>query len=85
MSVPGASTGDPTHDKFMRRDLTGKVNQVSSGPLSEHLPLNQNLFVYCLLYYTLLTLQGVIQDHISLGKVNLELQKSPVYKNNVSV
>ena len=29
--------------------------------------------------------QGVIQDHISLGKVNLELQKSPVYKNNVSV
>ena len=54
-SVPGASTGDPTHDKVMRRDLMGKASQVSRGPLSEHLPRNQNLSVYCLLYYTLLT------------------------------
>ena len=36
--VLGVSTGDPTHDKVMRRDLTGKESQVSRGPLSEHLP-----------------------------------------------
>ena len=44
------------------------------GPLPEHLPRNQNLSVYCLLYYTFLTLQGAITDHLSLEKVNLELQ-----------
>ena len=73
-SLPGASTGDPTHDKVMWRDLMGKASQVSRGPLPEHLPRNQNLSVYCLLYYTLLTLQGAIPDHLSLEKVNLELQ-----------
>ena len=52
----GASTGDPTHDKVMWRGLMGKASQVSRGPLPEHLPRNQNLSVYCLLYYTLLTL-----------------------------
>ena len=36
--VPGASTGDPTHDKVMWRGLMGKASQVSSGPLSKHLP-----------------------------------------------
>ena len=71
-SLPGASTGDPTHDKVMRRDLTGKASQVSRG--SEHLPQNQNLSVYCLLYYTFLTLQGAKPNHLSLEKVNLELQ-----------
>ena len=70
----GASTRDPTHDKIMRRDLMGKASQVSRGPLPEHLPQNQNLSVYCLLYYTLLTLQGAISDHLSLEKFNLELQ-----------
>ena len=73
-SVPGASTGDPTHDKVMQRDLTGKASQVSRGPLPEHLPQNQNLSVYCLLHCTLLTLQGAIPDQLSLEKVNLELQ-----------
>ena len=29
--MPGASMGDPTHDKVMRRDLTGKVSQVLRG------------------------------------------------------
>ena len=72
--VLGASTGDLTHDKVMRRDLTGKGSQVSRGPLPEHPPRNQILSVYCLLYYTLLTLQGVIPDYLSLEKVNLELQ-----------
>ena len=48
--------GDPTHDKVMRRGLMGKASQVSRGPLSERLPRNQTLSVYCLLYYTLLTL-----------------------------
>ena len=50
-NLPGASTGDPTQDKVMRRDLTGKVSQVSRGPLPEHLPRNQNLFTVC---YTIL-------------------------------
>ena len=72
--MPGASTGDPTHDKVMPRDLTGKVSQVSRAPLPEHLPRNQNLSVYCLLYYILLILQGAIPDHLSLENVNLELQ-----------
>ena len=66
--------GDPTHDKVMRRDLTGKASQVSRGPLPEYLPQNQNLSVYCLLHCTLLTLQGAIPDQLSLEKVNLELQ-----------
>ena len=52
----------------------GKASQVSRGPLSEHLLRNQNLSVYSLLYYTLLTLQGAIPNHLSLEKVNLELQ-----------
>ena len=52
----------------------GKASQVSRGPLPEHLPWNQNPSVYCLLYYTLLTLQGAIPNHLSLEKVNLELQ-----------
>ena len=69
----GART-DLTHDKVMRRDLTGKGSQVSRGPLPEHPPRNQILSVYCLLYYTLLTLQGAILDRLSLEKVNLELQ-----------
>ena len=72
-AVPGASTGDPTHDKVMQRDLTGKASQVSRGPLSEHLPRNENLSVYCLLYYTLLTLQGAILNHLSLENVKIEL------------
>ena len=51
MYVLGASTGDPTHDKVMWRGLMGKASQVSRGPLSEHLPQNQNVSVYC---YTVL-------------------------------
>ena len=51
--MPGASTQDPTHDKVMRRDLTGKADQDSRDSLDllKHLPQNQNLSVYCLLYY----------------------------------
>ena len=62
--------GDSTHDKVIQRDLMGKASQVSRCPLPEHLPRNQNLSVYCLLYYTLLTLQGAIPNHLSLEKVN---------------
>ena len=72
--LQGASTGDLTREMVMRRDLTGNASQVSSGPLPEHLPRNQNLSVYCLLYSILLTLQGAIPNHLSLEKVNLELQ-----------
>ena len=77
--LPGSSPGDPTHDMVMHRDLTGNASQVSSGPLPEHLPRNQNLSVYCLLYSTLLTLQGAIPDHLSLENVNLELQLTISY------
>ena len=52
----------------------GKASQVSKGPLPEHLPWNQNLSVYCLLYYTVLALQGAIHNHLSLENINLELQ-----------
>ena len=69
----------------MQRDLMDKASQVSLGPLPEHLPRNQNLSGYPLLYYTLLTLPGAIPDCLSLEKVNLQLQQSPVYKKNVSV
>ena len=66
--------GDPTQDKVMWRDLMGKASQVSRGPLPEHLPPNQNLSVYSLLYYTLLPLQEAIPNHLSLENINLELQ-----------
>ena len=65
--MPGASTGDPTHDKFMRRGLMGKASQVSRGPLSEHLLRNQNLSVYSLLYYTLLTLPPFLWKKLTQG------------------
>ena len=29
--APGASTGDPTHDKVMQKSLTGKADQDSKG------------------------------------------------------
>ena len=65
--LPGASTGDPTHDKGHEEEAwQAKASQVSRGPLPEHLPWNQNLSVYCLLYYTLLTLTGAIPNHLSL-------------------
>ena len=52
--------GDHTHDKVMQRDLAGEgiLKDPSRGPLPEHLHQNQNLSIYCLLYYTLLTLTG---------------------------
>ena len=63
----------------------GKVSQVSRGPLPEYLTRNQNLSVYCLLYCTLLTLQGAIPNHLSLEKVNLELQLvSCIWKESLS-
>ena len=50
--VPGASTGDPTHDKVMWRGLMGKASQVSRDPLSENLPQKQNLSVYSAILYS---------------------------------
>ena len=64
MYVLGASTGDPTHDKVMWRGLMGKASQVSRGPLSEHLPQNQSLSLYCLLYYTLLILPPFLWEEL---------------------
>ena len=49
----GASTGDPTHDKVMwrRPDRQGRSGlEGLPGPAQASTP-NQNLSVYCLLYY----------------------------------
>ena len=59
--------GDPTHDKVMQRGLMGKASQVSRGPLSKHLLRNQNLSVYSLLYYTLLTLSPFLWKKLTQG------------------
>ena len=64
----------PPMTRSCRETWQGKASQVLRGPLPEHLPQNQNLSVYCLLYYTLLTLQGAFPDHLSLENFNLELQ-----------
>ena len=82
--MPGASTGDPTHDKVMRRDLTGKADQDPRDPLDllEHVPQNQNLSI--LLSYafcqTLLILMGAVPDHL-ITLVN----KSPGHDKSVSI
>ena len=50
--MPGATTGDPTHDKGHAEETwQAKADQASRDPLNllEHLPQNQNLSV--LLYY----------------------------------
>ena len=50
--TPGASMGDPTHDKVMlRKRPDGQGESGLEGPLDllEHLPQNQNLSV--LLFY----------------------------------
>ena len=46
-TMPGTSTGHPTHDKVTWRDLMSKADQYSRDPLDllEHLPQNQNLSV----------------------------------------
>ena len=68
--MPGASMGDPTHGKGHEEETwLGKGKSGLEGPaldLPEHLLQNQNLSVYCLLYYTLLALTGAIPDHLSL-------------------
>ena len=51
---PGAPTGDPTHDKgHAEKTWQVKAEQDSRDSLDllDHLPQNQNLSVYCLLYY----------------------------------
>ena len=53
-TLPGATTGDPTHDKgHAEKTWQAKADQDSKDSLDlfEHLPRNQNLSVYCLLYY----------------------------------
>ena len=47
--MPGATTGDPTHDKgHVEETWQAKADQTSREPLNlfEHLPQNQNLSVY---------------------------------------
>ena len=72
--MPGASKGDPTHDKVMGRDLTGQGESGLKGSSAWASTPKLNLSVYCLLYYTLLMLQGAIPNHLCLEKFNLELQ-----------
>ena len=54
LTLPGATMGDPTHDKgHAEKTWQAKVDQDlrDSLELLEHLPQNQNLSVYYLLYY----------------------------------
>ena len=46
----------------------------SQGVLCLSIYPETKICFYCLLYYTLLTLPGAIPNHLSLEKVNLELQ-----------
>ena len=67
--VPGASTGDPTHDKVMWRGLMGKASQASEFPLEfpEHVPQKPEsacLMVLC--FSTLLTHSGKSQLRASV-------------------
>ena len=73
--LPGASTGDPTHDKVMRRDLTGKVDQDSRDPLDllEYLPQNLSILLSYAFRQILLILMGAVPNHLSLKEINLEL------------
>ena len=53
-NLPGATTGDPTHDKgHAEKTWQAKADQDlrDSLDLLEPLPRNQNLSVYCLQYY----------------------------------
>ena len=53
-NLPGATTGDPTHDKgHAEKTWQAKAYQDSRDSLDllKHLPQNQNLSVYCSLYY----------------------------------
>ena len=55
--LPGASMGDPTHDKVMRRGLMGKASQASGVPPGCSWPSTlKPKSVYSLLYHTFLTL-----------------------------
>ena len=76
--VLGASMGDPTHDKVMRRGLMGKVSQASGVPPGfswTSTPQNQSLpaLLYCAFH----------SSDILWKKVNSGLQ-SPAYERNVS-
>ena len=78
--LPGATTGDPTHDKgHADRTWQAKAEQDSRDSLDllKHQPRNQSLSIYCLLYYAFHQLfwhlQGAIPDHFSLNKINLGL------------
>ena len=78
--LPGATTGDPTHDKgHADRTWQAKAEQDSRDSLDllKHWPRNKSLSIYCLLYYAFHQLfwhlQGAIPDHLSLNKINLGL------------
>ena len=61
-AVPGASTGDATHDKVMRRGLMGKASQASGVRLGfpEHLPPKTRVCLpYCTVLSILLPLKGI--------------------------
>ena len=59
--LPGASMGDPTHDKVMRRGLMGKASQASGFPLEfcEHVPPKpESACLIVLYFFTLPTHSG---------------------------
>ena len=89
--MPGATTGDPTHDKGHVEKICGaKADQNSRDSLDqlEHLPQNQNLSVllFCAFHQLSWHEQGAIPDHVSLEKINIRAlaNKSPVHERNIS-
>ena len=87
--VPGASTGDPTHDNVMRRGLIGKARKSPWIFLNISLK-NQSLpAVNCVMLSTYSSdiNRGLSPHYLFLEKVNLELldNKSPWHNKSVSI
>ena len=89
--MPGASTGDLTHDKVMRRDLVGKVYQGSRDPLDllEHLPPKPEsvcLTILCLPPTPLIPVRGYPRLPFSEeNQLRALVNKSPRHNRSVSI
>ena len=90
--LPGASMGDPTHDKVMRRGLMGKASQASGVPPGfswTSTPENQSLpaLLCYAFHYSSDINRGLSPHHLFLENFNLELldNKSPGHNKSVSI
>ena len=74
--LPGASTGDPTHDKVMRRRPEKQGFRTQETPLtcSSIYPKTRICLSYYFMCFTNSSdINGAIPDHLSLERVNLGL------------